>query len=371
MFSNGGQSGVRIAAALFACVALVFAIAASLGTVGAAGSNVVNNGDFGNGKSGWTNRRTTFNVGTPGHNGPAAHIANNTSSSMGQLLQSGISLQPNTEYEISFWARSDGGDNLRVFLQKGSSPFTNYGLNRDFDLTDQWKEFTFRFNTKGFSSAVNDGRLRFRLLKGRQRDASIDDVVLRTVDGTTPPGPTPTPPPPGPGNRNDELLVFDWNRDVTTAQHGFPKDKPPRSGTNFDWTKPRNFAQGTFYYRVEIFDQPEPQVMKLEFCFWQYNTTLENCGKKVQLTGNPGTVVTWSGGVAEMWKKNGNSIDWENPRDWNGMAIKNQFGKPVSDFKNWNWNGEDPAKWYPLKLRFLVVVVEKGGTFDGWDYYLK
>jgi hypothetical protein len=42
----------------------------------------------------------------------------------------------------------------------------------------------------------------------------------------------------------------------------------------------------------------------------------------------------------------------------------------VSDNNNWNWAGENPDEWYPLDLRFTVVVVAKGSTFSGWDYWL-
>jgi hypothetical protein len=48
-----------------------------------------------------------------------------------------------------------------------------------------------------------------------------------------------------------ELLVYDWNRPVTTSQSGFPRT-PPREAANGDWTAPVNFADGVLYFRVEI-----------------------------------------------------------------------------------------------------------------------
>ncbi len=187
-----------------------------------------------------------------------------------------------------------------------------------------------------------------------------------TLKPTKTPKPTATPTnTPAPG---DEMLVFDWNKPVTVDDHGFPWDKPPLA--NGDWTQPINFAQGTLYLRVEIFDQPQPQDMRLQFCFWQANNTLENCTHLVAVSGQTGTVVTWSEAVKDLYKKDGQPIDWASPRTRNGVGIKNNKGLPVSDFSGWAWNGEDPADWYPLDMRFTVVVVEKGAGFSGWDNYI-
>jgi hypothetical protein len=80
----------------------------------------------------------------------------------------------------------------------------------------------------------------------------------------------------------------------------------------------------------------------------------------------------------EMWQKNEVPIDWTMPRSRNGVAIKTTNGIPVSDYNNWNWGcGPDltncvpaPEQWYPMDLRFTVVVVEKDKSFSGWDNYI-
>ena len=167
-----------------------------------------------------------------------------------------------------------------------------------------------------------------------------------------------------------ELLVYDLNRAVTKRDHGFPKDLPPRAAANGDWTTPVNFAEGTLYFRVQIRRQPTPQDMKIQFCVWQYKYTLENCVKPKAVRGTAGNVVTWSQTVQSMWKKGGNSIDWVNPRQRYGLAIKTSRGKPVSSLKGWNWSGQNPNAWYPLDMHVTVVVVAKGASFGGWNPYL-
>lgn len=167
-----------------------------------------------------------------------------------------------------------------------------------------------------------------------------------------------------------ELLVFEVNRPVTTKDRGFPRDRPPKAAANGNWKTPVNFAQGTFYYRAQIRSQPQPKAMRLQFCIWQYNYRLENCGEQKPVSGAAGTVVTWSQPVQSLWMKNGKVIEWDQPRYVYGIAIKNSNRKPVSDYNGWRWNGENPSQWYPLNIRFTVVVVAKGATFGGWEKYV-
>lgn len=166
-----------------------------------------------------------------------------------------------------------------------------------------------------------------------------------------------------------ELVVFDVNRNVTTKDRGFPRNDPPQRAANGNWRTPINYAEGTLYYRVEIRKQPQPQNMRMQFCVWQDNFRGENCGSQKNVRGTSGTVVTWSQPVNSMWKKGGKSIDWSRPRQRYGIAIKDSRGKPVSDYNGWRWNGHNPSQWYPLNMRFTVVVVPKGAGFSGWQNY--
>lgn len=190
------------------------------------------------------------------------------------------------------------------------------------------------------------------------------DTSTATVTPTPTDTPTPTVTPTLPPG--DELLVFDWNKEVTEAEGGFAIDVPPLA--NGDWTKPINFAEGTLYFRAEIRSQPVPKdEMRLGFCFWQEEA--ENCAGS-SVPGFKGTVVTWERPVKDLYKAYGIPVDWSEPRRRNGFAVRNGSNDPVSDKQGWNWNGEDPKEWYPLDLRFTVVVVEKGAGFSGWEKYI-
>jgi hypothetical protein len=161
----------------------------------------------------------------------------------------------------------------------------------------------------------------------------------------------------------DEVLVFDWNKPATSAEHGFLRDVPAADG---DESGPVSLAGGTLYYRAEIRNQPLPKPMQLQFCFGQDSTGGQGCTVPQNVPGTPGMVVTWSQRVSDMTVTDGGPIDWQTPWDRVRLAILNSAGQPVSDDSGWNWNGENPDEWYPLDLRFTVVVVGQGGTFSGW-----
>lgn len=130
-----------------------------------------------------------------------------------QLYQKDISLKPNTPYELLFAAYSSTGHDLSVYVQQDVSPYTNYGL-KDFrvNLQTGWGVYTTTFTSKGFSSPVDDARLRFWLAPF---DANgdlyrIDWVVLREVNAANPPIPEDPPvyvPPPGICADNPDNLI--------------------------------------------------------------------------------------------------------------------------------------------------------------------
>lgn len=169
------------------------------------------------------------------------------------------------------------------------------------------------------------------------------------------------------GELGGELLVYNWNGEVPTSEGGFPKHIPPQE--NGDWTSPIDYENGTFYFYVRIRGMPEPKDMQLQYCVWQDGLQSgEQCAAKGKLTGDPGTVLTWSSNVQDMWSKAGRPpIDWSRARYRDAIAIKNKSGKPVSPI--FDWSGEIPREWFPLDWHFMVVVVESGKVFSGWENY--
>ena len=332
-------------------VLLVFAAPVGLR---ASGDNAVANGDFESGTTGWTCKSCTLSAGTPAQSGAAGQLTTTSRTARGQLMQTGISLQPNTTYELSFWARSSNGNDVRVTLVQQASPRTNYGINnKAFNLTSNGQVFTHTFTTTGFNQPVADARLRFQTDRGRSVQYSIDSITLTpTDDDSNPPG--------------GQMLIYDWNKDITEAEGGFAMDKTSIYLAQ-NWVSPINYADGRLYFRAEIRSIPKNQPdMKIGFCFWQ--GTRENC-KGNNVAGVPGTVETWDFALHDMWKKGGDEVDWSQPRKKMGFSIRDGQNDPVSNKTSTNWGGNDPKEWYAMNLRVQVVLVPAGESFSGWQNY--
>lgn len=346
---------VALTLALGALVVLAFAVPSGLR---AAGDNAVANGDFESGTNGWTCKICTLATGSPADSGAAAQLTTTKKTGRAQLFQSNITLLPNTTYELSFWARSADGADLRVTVFQQVAPRDNYGLkNQLFNLTSDGQVFTYTFTTTNFSSTVNDARLRFQADKGKGHQYSIDSISLVPSDSPPPP----PPPPPG-----QEMLIYDWNKPITVDEGGFAMDKTSVY-LKQNWESPVNYADGQLYFRARIYSIPVNQPgMKLGFCFWQGDR--ENC-KGNDVAGVAGTEETWHFGLHEMWKKNGKEIDWSTARKKMGFSVRDAQNDPVSNKTSTNWGGNNPNDWYPMNLRFQVVLVPAGSTFSGWQNY--
>jgi hypothetical protein len=155
-------------------------------TVTAALANNVNNPGFESGTSAWsffTSGTGTFSVVSPGFEGAnAARLALSSGGSNIQLYQTGIALEPNTQYRLSFAGYSSSGHDMTVRLIKHESPYTPYMPDFTPNLGTAWQTFTAEFTTGG--TAVNDGRLQFWLAQFAAAGDSyyMDDIRLEKVN---------------------------------------------------------------------------------------------------------------------------------------------------------------------------------------------
>ena len=146
--------------------------------------NYVSNSGFESGTTSWTffsNGAGTFTVGTPFIEGTkAANLTLISSGANIQLYQTGIILESNTSYKLSFAAYSTSGNDLTARLIKHTSPYTVYIPDFKVNLSTGWQTFTTEFTSRGFSGTVNDGRLQFWLAPFAEAGDIyyIDDIRL-------------------------------------------------------------------------------------------------------------------------------------------------------------------------------------------------
>ncbi len=162
------------------------------GTLSPQGANLIKNPGFESGTASWSfysNGSAGFTVASPPYAGTGSgKVAITTAGTNIQLYQIGISLQPDTMYEVSFVARSNSGHDLEVSIGKFGSPYTNYGLlPLVCNLTSDWAVFSTSFRSANFTSPVSDARLQFWLVPyaASGDEFWIDEVTLTMVGGAT------------------------------------------------------------------------------------------------------------------------------------------------------------------------------------------
>ncbi len=153
-------------------------------------NGVVSNPGFEDGKSPWrfrTNGRGTYGVTSPGFE--CTNAAQLTIKRQGRnvlFFQKRIALEAGQRYRLSFYASSNSGDDLKVYLEKNGGNRANYGVQAmRADLTKQWRQFVTEFAVPNSNRAIKNARLRFWL---SPYDAAgdeywIDHVVLEKING--------------------------------------------------------------------------------------------------------------------------------------------------------------------------------------------
>ncbi len=144
------------------------------GTVQAAGENQITNPDFANGTTGWSKWTATgYNINlaansTDFNSAPSSLqvdcTANGTSGYSIQLINQGnISLEAGKVYTLTFYAKASTEFTIgRLFIHKGSSPYTDYG---SFDVSrpvikTSWNQYQVKFTA---SQTAADGSFRIYL----------------------------------------------------------------------------------------------------------------------------------------------------------------------------------------------------------------
>lgn len=150
--------------------------------------NILGNGGFEDGTMAWafyTNGSGQFNITDSAYEcAKAAQLQITQPGSNVQLYQPGLHLEANTQYRLSFAARSSTGHDLALYIHNHVAPYQNYGLAvNQVNLGTDWETYTVEFTTSGFSGTVDNGRLRFWLAPFAKAGDTyeIDEVSLVKV----------------------------------------------------------------------------------------------------------------------------------------------------------------------------------------------
>jgi hypothetical protein len=171
-----------------------FTTEAGTGGTGKVGANLLNNGDFETGTSGWqfyTNGTGSFSTGTPAVEGSSSATVTITNSGTNiQLYQGGLALTAGTYYRLTFSAYSSTGHDMALGLMQHDTPYQNYGLwTRTVCLGTSWRKYSVYLLAQNFTGSVTDGRLQvwFPAFAKSGDVYHIDGMAFQEVDAPSAP----------------------------------------------------------------------------------------------------------------------------------------------------------------------------------------
>lgn len=92
-----------------------------------------------------------------------------------QLVLTGLKCEKGKQYKFSMWMRSpEAGRKVNVYLLRGSTPYTNYGLSTTFSLNTAWTEHSMSFA----ATATDDNALLILQLGQYNSDVYLDKGSL-------------------------------------------------------------------------------------------------------------------------------------------------------------------------------------------------
>jgi hypothetical protein len=353
-------------------------------------SSLLSNAGFESGTTSWfffTNGAGTLKNDVSGPaSSHAGHITISNPGSNVQLSQV-MQLEANTVYKLDFRAYSNTGNDIEVSVLKNSAPYTNYGLNKYFNLGTTWGTYSVQFTTSGFSGTASDSRFMFWMAP---YDASgvqyfIDDVVLTKVSSgspspspspapspspTSPPPPPPSPPSPSPSSSGLVLLDVTWTHSATpinTPVWGSGKaftffSVPSAVPSNL--ISPVDYAHGTLYQRLIVYSKPSTKTVQYQICIFQDEiiSSKHACSDRSKLRFTaPGTYYA-SEPMTSLYQYG--VIDWSRRTLVDMLTIADGNGNLVDDRYGFagKWDGSPNfGLYYPMSVRYTAIVVAPGG----------
>ncbi len=160
------------------------------------GANLLANGSFSNGFTGWGReqhfaaRASFITTNEFTSNAPCAKVTvtnADTGSWYIQLNYPGLSLVSNTAYTISYWAKSSPATNASATVMMAHDPYSSLGFGQGVSLTTNWQRFT---NTFQASRTDNNARVNFGDMGDKPASFWYADVSLQAGGqiGLLPPG---------------------------------------------------------------------------------------------------------------------------------------------------------------------------------------
>lgn len=157
----------------------------------------------------------------------------------------------------------------------------------------------------------------------------------------------------------DKTFTFEEKDAVPTKSHLFVSKEQLGKATPKDWTTPVDYRNGTVHMRLEVLEKPDENAPT----FWSI-CYIPNQGQKNNYgcLGSPKYtkvgVYEKEQKMTEFWEND--SIIWAKGIKLMSLVLKG----PKFNGKNHAHLQPDLKKYFPTKVRFTIIQVSKGATYD-------
>lgn len=157
----------------------------------------------------------------------------------------------------------------------------------------------------------------------------------------------------------DEVFTFDEKDAVPTQSHLFVKPEKFGKDTPKDWTQPIDYRNGTVHIRYEVLEKPAGDTPTFwSLCYIPIKGQKNGYGCASSPTYTTTGVFEKDEDMTKFWEND--SIVWTDGIKMMSLVVK----AAKIPGKNHAHLQPDLSKFFPTKIRVIMVQVSKGATYD-------
>jgi tetratricopeptide (TPR) repeat protein len=132
-----------------------------------------------------------------------------------------------------------------------------------------------------------------------------------------------------------------------------------------NWQTPTNYAAGVIYQRLEVSGKPSNEVVTYQLCLVPNDdiSVKPTCSRAEELEFNDIGVYESQQALGEFYQYD--NINWRKGISNLMVILRDERGNPI-DTAFARESGRTLDLYYPMNVRYSVVLVPPGGSFRGW-----
>ena len=151
----------------------------------------------------------------------------------------------------------------------------------------------------------------------------------------------------------EQFVLVDADYTHDKESHAYAK---PLSGIPTNWRAPVNYAEGTAYYRLEVFEKPSTENLNMGVCF----VGVSYCCFGYERFTKPG-LYEWSFAIPSMWQYD--KVDFTKPMTEVPFIMRDRNAVKVDPGVEMFYGAPSTSLYFPMKSHLTITIVSKGSTY--------